>query len=56
MPATPSPAALLAGVMVEERAVQKVRVFVSAGVVATLMTLLSVVTALAGDNTGPFPK
>jgi hypothetical protein len=35
---------------------RKLRVFLSAGTIATLMTLLSVVSALAGDNTGPLPK
>ena len=33
-----------------------VRIFLSASTVATLLTLVSVVTALAGDNTGPLPR
>jgi hypothetical protein len=33
-----------------------VRVFLSAGTIATLLTLVSVVSALAGDNTGPLPR
>ena len=36
--------------------VRKFRVFLSAGSIATLMTLLSVVSALAGDTGGPLPK
>jgi hypothetical protein len=34
----------------------KLRVFLSAGTIATLMTLLSVVSALAGDGVPPLPK
>lgn len=32
------------------------RVTMSAGMVATLLSLLSVVTVLAGDGNAPFPK
>jgi hypothetical protein len=42
--------------MEEGQMVRKFRVFVSAGTIASLLTLLSVAVALAGDNTGPLPK
>ena len=32
------------------------RVFLSAGTISALLTLLSVVTALAGDGQNPLPK
>jgi hypothetical protein len=35
---------------------RKLRVFVSAGSIASLLTLLNVVAALAGDVAGPLPK
>lgn len=38
------------------RAMHKLRMFLSAGTIATVLTLLSVVSALAGDITGPLPK
>jgi hypothetical protein len=34
----------------------KLRVLLSAGTIAGLMTLLSVASALAGDGQGPLPK
>ena len=36
--------------------VQKLRILVSAGTIASLLTLISVVSALAGDGQGPWPK
>jgi hypothetical protein len=35
---------------------QKLRILLSAGTIAGLMTLLSVASALAGDSVPPLPK